>query len=62
MVDALGERMYARWDEQAAATPHSQLVSFAEFLQTTGVFERWASSCPLACRRGNASDKRDVPV
>jgi len=35
-------------------------VFFAEFLATTGVFERWVSGCPLAYRSGNAPDKRDV--
>jgi hypothetical protein len=60
VVDTLGGRMHVRWDESAAATPHGQLVFFAEFLATTGVFDRWVSSCPLAYRSGNAPDKRDV--
>ena len=37
VVDTLGGRMHVRWDEGAAATPHGQLVFFAEFLATTGV-------------------------
>ena len=60
VVDTLGGRMHVRWDEGAAATPHGQLVFFAEFLAATSVFERWVSSCPLAYRSGNAPDKRDV--
>jgi len=60
VVDTLGGRMHVRWDEGAAATPHGQLVFFAEFLSATGVFERWVSECPLAYRSGNAPDKRDV--
>ena len=60
VVDTLGGRMHVRWDEAAAATPHGQLVFFAEFLATTGVFERWVSSCPLEYRSGNAPHKRDV--
>jgi hypothetical protein len=56
VVDTLGGRMHVRWDEGAAATPHGQLVFFAEFLAATGVFERWVSSCPLAYRSGNAPD------
>ena len=36
------------------------MVFFAEFLATTGVFERWVSSCPLQYRSGNAPDKRVV--
>ncbi len=39
VVDTLGGRMHVRWDEGAAATPHGQLVFFAEFLAATGVFE-----------------------
>jgi hypothetical protein len=38
VVDTLGGRMHVRWDEGAAATPHGQLVFFAEFLAATGVF------------------------
>ena len=60
VVDTLGGRMHVRWDAGAAATPHGQLVYFAEFLQATGVFERWVSACPLAYSSGNAPDKRDV--
>lgn len=60
VVDTLGGRMHVRWDEGAAATPHGQLVFFAEFLAATGVFERWVSQCPLSYRSGNAPDKRDV--
>ena len=50
VVDTLGGRMHVRWDEGAAATPHGQLVFFAEFLAATGVFERWVSECrwPIA--------------
>ena len=60
VVDTLGGRMHVRWDRGAVATPHGQLVFFAEFLAATGVFERWVSSCPLAYRSGNAPNKRDV--
>ena len=36
-LDTLGGRMQVRWDEGAAATPHGQLMFFAEFLAATGV-------------------------
>lgn len=36
VVDTQGGRMHVRWDEGAAATPHGQLVFFAEFLATNG--------------------------
>lgn len=48
VLDTLGGRMHVRWDRGAAATPHGQLVYFAEFLAATGVFDDWVSSCPLA--------------
>ncbi len=60
MVGTLGGQMHVRWDSDAAATPHGQLVFFAEFLAATGLFERWISACPLEYRSSNASDKRDV--
>ncbi len=60
VVDTLGGRMHVRLDECAAATPHRQLVFFADFLATADVFERWVSQCPLEYRSGNAPDKRDV--
>jgi hypothetical protein len=60
VVDTLGGRMHVRWDETAPATPNGQLVFFAEFLATTGVFDRWVQECPLEYRSGNAPAKRDV--
>ena len=60
VVDTLGGRMHVRWNSSAAATPHGQLVFFAEFLTASGVFERWVSACPLAYSSGNAPTKRDV--
>ena len=59
-VDTLGGRMHVRLDAGASATPNGQLVFFAEFLATTGVFERWVSAPPRAYLSGNAPDKRDV--
>lgn len=60
VVDTMGGRMHVRWDEQAQATPHGQLVFFAEFLATAGVFDRWVESCPLSYSSPNGSAKRDV--
>ena len=36
VVQTMGGRMHVRWDETARATPHGQLVFFAEFLATAG--------------------------
>ena len=57
VVDTLGGRMHVRWDRGAAATPHGQLVFFAEFLTATGVFERWVSACPLEDGAGAAAGR-----
>jgi len=59
-VDTLGGRMHERWDEGAQATPNGQLVFFAEFLATAGIFERWVEDCPLAYTSPNAPSKQDV--
>jgi hypothetical protein len=52
--------MHVRWDETAQATPHGQIVFFAEFLATAGVFDRWVQACPLHYSSPNASPARDV--
>ena len=38
-VQTLGGRMHVRWDHEAQATPHGQIVYFAEFLATAGIFD-----------------------
>jgi hypothetical protein len=53
-------RVHVRWDETAQATPHGQIVLFAEFLATAGVFDRWVQACPLHYSSPNASRPRDV--
>jgi len=40
VVDTMGGRVHVRWDETAQATPHGQIVFFAEFLATAGVCDR----------------------
>lgn len=59
-VDTPGGRIHVQWDCTASATPNAQLTFFAEFLQATGVYESWVSSCPLTYSSPNAPDKRDV--
>ena len=59
-VATLGGRVTVRWDETTQATPHGQLVFFAEFLAVAGVFDEWVDSCPLKYTSGNAPSKRDV--
>jgi hypothetical protein len=37
-----------------------QLAFFAEFLEVSGLFERWVASCPMAYTSPNAPEVRDV--
>lgn len=60
VVETMGGRIHVQWDQSAQATPHGQLVFFAEFLNVAGVFDDWVDACPLSYTSGNASDKRDV--
>jgi hypothetical protein len=60
VAQTMGGRMHVRWDETAQATPHGQVVFFAEFLATAGVFDRWVDACPLRYSSPNASRTRDV--
>lgn len=60
VAHTMGGRMHVRWDESAQATPHGQLVFFADFLATAGVFDRWVDACPLNYTSPTASTKRDV--
>jgi hypothetical protein len=59
-VQTMGGRMHVRWDHEAQATPHGQIVYFAEFLATAGIFDNWVKSCPLHYTSPNASRVRDV--
>ena len=59
-VQTMGGRIHVRWDETAQATPHGQIVYFAEFLATAGIFDSWVQSCPLHYSSPNAPGVRDV--
>jgi hypothetical protein len=59
-VQTMGGRMHVRWNHEAQATPHGQIVYFAEFLATAGIFDKWVKACPLHYTSPNASRVRDV--
>ena len=60
VADTMGGRVHVRWDETTLATPHGQIVFFAEFLATAGVFDRWVQGCLLHYSSPNPSRPRDV--
>lgn len=49
-----------RWDEGGSATAMGQLAFFGEYLEATGLFERWVESCPLKYTSPNAPEVVDV--
>ncbi len=55
-----GGRFQVRWDEGGSATALGQLAFFAEFLEVSGLFERWVERCPMAYTSPNAPSPRDV--
>ena len=55
-----GGRYQVRWDDGGSATAMGQLAFFAEFLEVSGLFERWVTECPMAYTSPNAPEARDV--
>jgi hypothetical protein len=55
-----GGRYQVRWDDGGSATALGQLAFFAEFLEVSGLFERWVANCPMAYTSPNAPATRDV--
>ena len=49
-----------RWDQRGSATALGQLAFFAEYLEATGLFERWLKNCPLSYTSPNAPELVDV--
>lgn len=53
--------MRVQWSDQSKqVTQMAGLAYFVQFLETTGLFEQFVESCPLAYKSNNAPDKRAV--
>ncbi len=59
-ITTAGGRFQIRWDENGSASALGSLAFFAEFLEVTGIFERWAKNCPLSYTSANAPSVLDV--
>ena len=59
-VNTPGGKFTVRWDARGSATALGQLAFFAEYLEATGLFERWRASCPLSYTSPNAPALVDV--
>lgn len=55
-----GGRFQVRWDDEGSATALGQLAFFAEFLEVSGVFDRWVAGCPMTYTSPNAPAVVDV--
>jgi hypothetical protein len=54
--------MQIQWGYEARATPNGQLALFAEFLKTSGVYQKWDERRPDHLRfTGSASSLRAIP-
>jgi hypothetical protein len=52
--------MHVRWDKTAQATTQGQIVYFAWFFATAGIFESWVQCRPPCYSSPNAPGQRDV--
>ena len=59
-VQTVAGRIQIRWESKSAATPMGQLAYFIEFLNLTGLWQRWLESCPLTYLSHNSPSKADV--
>jgi len=55
-----GGKFQVRWGEGGSVTALGQLAFFAEFLEVSGLFERWVDGCPMNYSSPNAPAVRDV--
>jgi hypothetical protein len=54
--------MQIQWGYEARATPNGQMAFFAEFLKTSGVYQKWDERRPDPLRfTGSASSLRAIP-
>ena len=47
VLDTMGGKLHVKFDHTGSATMLGQLPFFIEFLQTSGLYERWIKSAPL---------------
>lgn len=59
-VDTPGGRYYAEFDFEIPVTREGQLIFFAQFLNTGGLWERLIKDCPLEYRSNRGSKVVDV--
>jgi hypothetical protein len=59
-VETMGGRIQVKWDTSSSATPFGQMTFFIDFLNLTGLYERWIEDCPLRYAGPNGSPTADI--
>ena len=60
VLDTFGGKLHVKFDHTASVTMLGQLPFFVEFLQASGLYERWIKSAPLHYNSPNAPSVQDV--
>ena len=60
VLDTFGGKLHVKFDHAASVTMLGQLPFFVEFLQASGLYERWITSAPLRYSSPNAPRVEDV--
>ena len=60
VLDTFGGKLHVKFDHAASVTMLGQLPFFVEFLQASGLYERWITSAPLHYSSPNAPRVEDV--
>lgn len=60
VLDTFGGKLHVKFDHTASVTMLGQLPFFVEFLQASGLYERWIASAPLHYSSPNAPRVEDV--
>ena len=60
VLDTFGGKLHVKFDHAASVTMLGHLPFFVEFLQTSGLYDRWITSAPLVYSSPNAPRVQDV--
>jgi len=60
VVQTVSGSVQVLWDQGNPATPMGQMAYFIEFLNMTGLWDKWISECPLRYTSPNASRIQDI--
>ena len=60
MLDTFGGKLHVKFDHTASVTMLGQLPFFVEFLQASGLYERWMTSVPRVYNSPHAPRVQDL--